>query len=123
MSDNRSLFFDEWQACLRAHYIHVVRTNDTVTEPTLRHVLHQTGLTDEELAHLRAIALASPPPGADGAALDGEPVGEAGADVPAVRDERPATAVLPDDAPDGDPSVGADAGDGSPEANGQLSLF
>ena len=57
MSDQRSIFFDEWQACLRAHYVHVLRTNDSVTEPTLRHVLHQTGITDEELAALQAEGL------------------------------------------------------------------
>lgn len=62
MSDRRSIFFDEWQACLRAHYVYVLRTNDTVTEPTLRHVLHQTGITDEELAALQAQALGAPLP-------------------------------------------------------------
>jgi len=61
MSDQHSIFFDEWQACLRAHYVHVLRTNDTVTEPTLRHVLHQTGITDEELAALQAEGLAGRP--------------------------------------------------------------
>jgi hypothetical protein len=58
MSDKRSIFFDEWQACLRAHYVHVLRSDDSVTEPTLRHVLHQTGIADEELAALQAEGLA-----------------------------------------------------------------
>lgn len=44
-----SIFFNDWQACLRAHYVHVIRTDDAVTEPTLRHVLLQTGLTDTDL--------------------------------------------------------------------------
>jgi hypothetical protein len=57
MPENHSLFFDEWQSCLRAHYIHVLRVHDDVTEPTLRHVLRQTGLTDEDLLRLRQEAL------------------------------------------------------------------
>jgi hypothetical protein len=65
MSDRRSIFFDEWQACLRAHYVYVLRTNDTVTEPTLRQVLRQTGLTDEDLAALQAQALGAPLPSTD----------------------------------------------------------
>ncbi|HML24775.1 MAG TPA: hypothetical protein PKD09_24185 [Aggregatilinea sp.] len=52
----RSIYFNDWQACLRAHYVHVIRTNDTVTEPTLRHVLLQTGLTDAELDAIAAEA-------------------------------------------------------------------
>ena len=55
--EKQSVFFDDWQACLRAHYIHVLRTNDQVTEPTLRRVLLQTGLTEDELHHLRLEAL------------------------------------------------------------------
>lgn len=57
MTPKGTLFFDEWQACLRAHYVHVIRTQDTVTEPTLRHVLLTTGLTEDELDALRAEAL------------------------------------------------------------------
>lgn len=52
MTSKRSIFFDEWQACLRAHYIHVIRTNDAVTERTLRSVLRQSGLTDADLQRL-----------------------------------------------------------------------
>lgn len=59
MSNSRGIFFDEWQACLRAHYIHVLRANDTITERTLRGVLLQSGVTEAELAalHDRALAL------------------------------------------------------------------
>jgi len=57
MTPKGTLFFDEWQACLRAHYVHVIRAQDTVTEPTLRHVLLTTGLTEGELDALRAEAL------------------------------------------------------------------
>lgn len=61
MSDQKGIFFDEWQACLRAHYRFVIRTADDVTEPTLRGVLRQTGLTDADLDDLRAEALTMPP--------------------------------------------------------------
>jgi hypothetical protein len=54
----RSIFIDAGQACLRAHYIHVIRTNDGVTEPTLRAVLLQSGLSDDELHALYQEALA-----------------------------------------------------------------
>ena len=55
---DEGIFFDDWQACLRAHYEHVVRHADTVTEPTLRGVLKQTGLTDADLDAYREEALA-----------------------------------------------------------------
>jgi hypothetical protein len=54
----RSIFFDAWQACLRAHYIHVIRTNDAITEPTLRAVLLQSGLSQDDLHDLYQEALA-----------------------------------------------------------------
>ncbi len=57
----RSIFFDAWQACLRAHYVHVIRTNDAVTEPTLRSVLLQSGLSEDELHALYQEALALGP--------------------------------------------------------------
>lgn len=56
MTDKQGIFFDEWQACLRAHFTHVVRANDTGTEVTLRGVLLQTGLTDDDLEELRTVA-------------------------------------------------------------------
>ena len=46
------LFFEEWRACLRAHYRYVVRTEDEVTEPTLRDVLQLTGISAEEIEAL-----------------------------------------------------------------------
>jgi len=54
----RSLFFDDWQACLRAHYVYVIRMNDTVTEPSLRQVLLHTGLSEDDLEELRRQAYA-----------------------------------------------------------------
>jgi hypothetical protein len=50
------VFADEWRACLRAHYKHVIRTGDHVTEPSLRVVMHQAGFDDSELAELRVLA-------------------------------------------------------------------
>jgi hypothetical protein len=49
-------FDTEWRECLRAHYTHVIRTGDKVTEPSLTVVLHQVGFTDAELAELRVRA-------------------------------------------------------------------
>jgi hypothetical protein len=80
MSDTHSLFFDEWQACLRAHYVYVLRAGDHVTEPTLRQVLLQTGLGEEDLRALQeeAFALGAIEPGLElepppPAGLSGEP--------------------------------------------------
>jgi hypothetical protein len=65
----RSIFFDAWQACLRAHYIHVIRTNDAITEPTLRAVLLQSGLSEDDLHDLYHEALALGPLDPDAAML------------------------------------------------------
>ena len=55
------IFFDDWQACLRSHYIYVIRAGDSVTEPTLRHVLLHSGIDEAELEALRAQAEALGP--------------------------------------------------------------
>jgi hypothetical protein len=57
MSKNQSIFFEEWRACLREHYLHVVRTGDTITEPTLRTVLLETGFTEDDLEELYQLGL------------------------------------------------------------------
>ncbi|GAB4415815.1 MAG: hypothetical protein Kow00106_11280 [Anaerolineae bacterium] len=108
MSDRRSIFFDEWQACLRAHYVYVLRTHDTVTEPTLRQVLHQTGLTDEELAALQAQALGAPLPPADPSPA-AEPTPDAWPTPDSLVDDEPVEEESPPEPP--------------PIAPGQLSLF
>jgi hypothetical protein len=82
MSDQKGIFFDEWQSCLRAHYVHVVRAEDDVTEPTLRHVLLQTGLTEDDIEALREQARALGP-------------------LPLEEDD-PGTDAVPEDAPDTD---------------------
>lgn len=51
-----NIFADEWRECLRAHYMHVIRTQDRVTEPSLRVVMHEAGFNDSELAELRVRA-------------------------------------------------------------------
>ena len=45
----RSIFFDDWRECLRSHFFHVVKINDAVTEPTLRNVLMDAGISPEEI--------------------------------------------------------------------------
>ena len=52
MSDNQSLFYEDWRACLRAHYMHVVSTNDRVTEPTLHEVLLKVGFSENEIREI-----------------------------------------------------------------------
>lgn len=51
MSEN--IFADEWVECLEAHYMHVIRIKDEVTEPSLSIVMHSAGFTDAQLAELR----------------------------------------------------------------------
>jgi hypothetical protein len=52
MSDNRSVFYDDWRDCLQSHYSHVIRVNDRVTEPTLRAVLLRVGFSEDEIREL-----------------------------------------------------------------------
>ncbi len=54
MSEN--IFADEWMECLEAHYTHVIRTQDRVTEPSLTIVMHSAGFSDKQLAELRVRA-------------------------------------------------------------------
>jgi hypothetical protein len=54
MSEN--VFANEWVECLEAHYMHVIRTKDKVTEPSLSIVMHSAGFTDKQLAELRVRA-------------------------------------------------------------------
>lgn len=59
METEHNIFFDEWRACLRSHYMHVVRIDDTVTEPSLRQVLFEAGFTESEITELYQAALQS----------------------------------------------------------------
>lgn len=56
MSGNDNIFADEWNECLRAHYMHVIRTNDKVTLPSLTIVMQQAGFSTSQLAELRVRA-------------------------------------------------------------------
>lgn len=48
-----SPFREHWRAALRAHYLHVVRTGDKLTESTLRGLLlNQLGFSEAELQAL-----------------------------------------------------------------------
>ena len=51
--DQRSVFFDEWLRSLREQYKHVLRSNDSVTLPTLTAVMHNVGFSEDELNQLR----------------------------------------------------------------------
>lgn len=51
-----NVFADEWRECLEAHYMHVIRTKDRVTEPSLTVVMGQAGFNKSELAELRVRA-------------------------------------------------------------------
>jgi hypothetical protein len=47
---SRSEFYEEWRICLREHYLHVVKSGDEITEPTLHSVLLETGFSEDEIA-------------------------------------------------------------------------
>lgn len=49
-------FREEWRDCLRAHYLHVIRSGDRVTEPSLQLVMLEAGFSQAELAELRVRA-------------------------------------------------------------------
>jgi hypothetical protein len=50
---SQNIFAAEWRECLRAHYLHVVRVQDTVTEPSLTLVMREAGFSEAELLDLR----------------------------------------------------------------------
>jgi len=52
MSEGRSIFYENWRDCLRAHYMHVIRTQDRVTEPTLHGVLLRVGFSEDEIKEM-----------------------------------------------------------------------
>ncbi len=52
-----NIFAEDWQDCLHAHYVHVLRENDMTNESSLRLVLEQVGFDDAELASIRAEVL------------------------------------------------------------------
>ena len=108
---DKGIFFDEWRACLHAHYMYVVRSGDTVTEPTLRRVLIHAGLDEAELDAMREEALARGP-------LDPDVPDEA-----AVAGDAPAQDDVPDAGEAPDEHAGDHAEPDAPPDDGQLSLF
>ena len=52
MTDRRSIFYDDWRDCLQSHYMHVIRHNDHVTEPTLHNVLLRVGFSEDEIKEM-----------------------------------------------------------------------
>jgi hypothetical protein len=49
-------FAQAWRDCLQAHYMHVIRSADHVTEPTLTQVMQDVGFTEHDLTELRVRA-------------------------------------------------------------------
>lgn len=98
-----SIFADDWRACLREHYMYVVRTGDRVTLPSLTQVMYEVGFTDDELAELRLLATMR----ADDMPADYAP---------------PKVAAPPKDAPPA-PELDAESRADEPDAPRQLSLF
>lgn len=116
MTAKHSVFFDEWQACLRAHYVHVIRANDTVTERTLRHVLLQSGLSEADLDALWDEAAALGPLDPQSGLADRSPVAELPVVAPPVTTDE----IEGDEEEDYDDSPDDDMSLPSP---GQLTLF
>lgn len=54
----QNVFADDWHECLQAHYMHVIRVKDKVTEPSLTVVMRDAGFNDSALAELRVRATA-----------------------------------------------------------------
>ncbi len=54
--EERSIFYEDWRACLRAHYIYVLRVADVDNESSLYTVLRDTGFNDEEIMTMRVEA-------------------------------------------------------------------
>jgi hypothetical protein len=53
---SKSIFYENWRDCLRAHYMHVIKQGDQVTEPTLHNVLLSVGFTETEIKEMAITA-------------------------------------------------------------------
>ena len=51
-----SVFSEEWRACLREQYKHVIRNDDQITLPSLTRVMQRVGFGEDELSQLRVQA-------------------------------------------------------------------
>jgi len=119
MGEYRSIFSEEWRGCLRAHYMYVIRAQDTLTEQTLRHVLMQTGMGEDELLDLQRQALGYDPDPTQFAEdeiedFTGELIDQQAPEPPAPIQELPAD--LPDEDEEEDDDI-------PPVSSSQLSLF
>jgi len=52
--EQQNLFENDWIDCLRAHYAHVIREQDTNNEQSLVSVLLETGFTDNDIETMRS---------------------------------------------------------------------
>lgn len=111
-----SVFADDWRACLREHYMHVVRTGDRVTLPSLTLVMHEVGFTDGDLAELRVLATMR----ADDMPADYVPPEVAQARTFAAVEVAPEPDDLP---PEPEPEIEDEPDAGDCDAPKQLSLF
>jgi hypothetical protein len=109
----QNIFSDDWQACLRAHYIHTLRERDANNEQSLREVLLQVGFSEGDLALLQGQV---PVFGVEPSAAEGQPDTVDGADP---MDEAPDDGMQPDATLD----VGPRPDDDEPPNPTQLSLF
>ncbi|MGQ9886914.1 MAG: hypothetical protein ACUVSX_00350 [Aggregatilineales bacterium] len=117
-----SIFTDDWRACLREHYMYVVRTGDRVTLPSLTLVMHEIGFTDDDLAELRVLATMR----ADDMPPDYVPpeIAAPRAFPAAALDETEAAALpVEDDEPEPEPESDGGTSADDPDAPQQLSLF
>jgi hypothetical protein len=54
---NPSIFNDDWRTCLREQYMHVIRTGDQATLPSLTALMiSELNFTEAELVELRVMA-------------------------------------------------------------------
>ncbi|MFZ4816156.1 MAG: hypothetical protein ACOYL5_16605 [Phototrophicaceae bacterium] len=99
MSDNKSIFSEDWRECLEAHYKDVVRRDDNITQETLPGILLNVGFGTDDLkrwafeATLRADEYDRLP---DAEIVEGILSVYAGVDVPAPAEPDP---ILEDDVP------------------------
>jgi hypothetical protein len=119
-----NIFEDEWRACLRAHFFHVIKEQDSGNERSLTTVLLETGFAEDEIEAMRAEAL-------DESGWTAEADQEI-ADVPAAEQELMEEAqleipVMADGAPENEsksPELPVDADEDEPPGPPvQLSLF
>ncbi len=128
MSDNKSVFSDDWRDCLKAHYRDVVQRNDQHTEQTLTGVLHDVGFSDDDLRQLKLEATMRTEdlqgdfvPQLD---LGAEPTVHAGVDVPPADDPEPKAEAAASELTE-EPDTDLDANDDPPDDDRpqQMSLF